>query len=55
MDVNLSPSTKYIGLGTELSSSSDCEYLDSDCIDIIEFLICEVYNNLVEAIILSSL
>lgn len=55
MNVNFGTSSKDICFCTEFSSSSDGKDLYGNSIDVIEFIVSEVNNNLIEAIILSSL
>lgn len=54
MNMYLCTSSEDIGLCAELSSSSWSEYFDSYRIDIIYFIVCKVYNNFLEAIVLST-
>ena len=54
MKVNFGCGAQYVGLGAELSSSFGGDHLDGDCVDIVVFFIEVVDNNLLEAVIFSS-
>jgi hypothetical protein len=55
MDVYLGSSSKDIGLSAELLSSTHGKDLDCHSIDIIDLLVGKIDNDLIEAIVLSSL
>lgn len=55
MNVYLRSSTKDIGLCAKLSSSANGKDFNSDSINVVNFIIGKINNNLIEAIILSSL
>lgn len=55
VDVNTCSSSNYVCLSAKLFSSAYGKDLNGDCVDVVYFFIGEVHDDLVEAIIFTSL
>lgn len=55
MDMEFGACCKHVSFCTELFPSSDCDYLNFNCINCIIFFICKVYYDLIKTVIWSSI
>lgn len=55
MDMNFGSGSQNICLSAKLPPSSQSTHLHRDCIDIVNFLVSEVYDNLIETVVFTPL